>query len=275
MIPLRALGIALCVSCLPAQQDPRGTAPGPKMDPLARKIMRAWEDLEYHPGRAGVTRIAFDLAISGTNKLQGRIEAKASYKFDGARGQLSFKGVDKKLQQQLKAEGWSAQSFDRRWIPGLQRRELAGTTLSAGETEDGVVIRIDGRNPRNLRELHFDKQGVCTRWVIEKGEGKSRTEITVSHRYLKVGGKHLRSGWTLGTRTPAGEVLGKTEVAWMRVGRFWVWEKVFETVHVSGKPFSARTIQFSGYEINGHIKQGADPDETGPGEKKTGTRKVP
>lgn len=236
-----------------------------KMDALSRATLDRWEAMEYHLGRAGVKTVSFTVKVSAKSPL-GDAEATGKYTFNGKKGSLKWDNAG--LGDMLTTRGWSQETFDRMFIADSHRAGLKGTELTAKKKGDATIITVGGKTKGGYKEFHYDKDGVGRKFTIQVSDATvGDVDAIIAVKYEKIGGKHVRMGWSFDLDTPMGAFHGDVSIKNKKVGKFHLYGTVVEKQTMGEQSVGSTTLTFSDYKINGSIteakKAGATSKPTG------------
>lgn len=221
------------------------------MDALSRATLKRWEALEYHLGRTGVEKVSFKVKIAANSAL-GEATATGTYGFNGKAGTLKW---DKPEYRRMFLErGWSAATFDRLFVADFHRRALAKTKLTARKTATGVSIEVQGKHPVQFRSFHYNADGIAVRAELGLPAPTAKKGATILLQHRKFGRFQLRTGFTSKLPTETGDTLtARVDYTYKAVGKYQVYAKVTETLHLGKEKVGAHVLTFTDYKINGKL----------------------
>lgn len=245
--------------------------PGFSADDASRKLLRKWQQMEYHLGRAGVKRLSYTIhATCKPGPAAPLQHATGHYLWGGTRnapaGKLTWN--NRALGDLLAQGGWGVEQLDMTLIPDYLERWLDKCGLRAAPMPTHTRVTIQG-HPTGLKGLKFDKDGVLEGMIMEVAAPRGgRIAIDCHIGYHKDGNKFHVEAFTYIARMPNGDTYHTVcKLGYKKVKGFHVIDRVEETSTLAGRTVGNTTLLFTEHKINDQV---AVPEEAATDKGKIG-----
>ncbi len=223
-----------------AKLAPSPIPKGVSLDELSRDTFARWHRLEYHLGRAGITKLHFEVEVKSSSPF-GKVETTGTYQRDDTRSKLTWS--DPTLSTMLALRGWSVHTFNR-WLDragllgGLHGAKLRAKKQAKGEIE----IKVDGgKASSDIHSLSFDTAGRLSALTL----GSRGVAVRVDLHYRPHQAQVLLAGWKFRIDSELGPLTGRTSFTYRSVDGYQVLAKAEESLTGNSQSSCSSTLEFS------------------------------